>query len=112
MGTYLFQRVLQQGHDSRFSEIRVSPGKFAGAFVGQATWVSLCLAPVLAINAAPIASLAAVPFGVTDLLGLALFAGGFAFEITADRQKGRWLQGRKEKLHDELFLTGGLFARR
>ncbi|KAI1777440.1 DUF1295-domain-containing protein [Hypoxylon cercidicola] len=111
LGSYLFRRVLQEGHDSRFDEIRRSPTKFTGAFVGQATWVSLCLMPVLAVNSVPPAMLAAVPLKFTDVLGLALFAGGFAFEIVADRQKGRWLQQRREKLHDEQFMTRGLWCR-
>ncbi|XXG95533.1 hypothetical protein Hte_001797 [Hypoxylon texense] len=112
LGSYLLRRIFQEGHDSRFDAIRRSPSKFAGAFVGQAAWVSLCLMPVLAVNAAPPAMLAAVPLKLTDILGLALFAGGFAFEIAADRQKGRWLRRRREKLHDEPFMTGGLWSRR
>ncbi|KAI2466843.1 DUF1295-domain-containing protein [Annulohypoxylon bovei var. microspora] len=111
LGTYLFRRILHEGQDSRFDRIRGSPARFSGAFVGQAVWVSLCLAPVIAINAAPPAALAAVSLGAADVLGLALFAGGFAFEIVADRQKGRWLRRRKDKLHDEPFMTGGLWSR-
>ncbi|OTB00285.1 hypothetical protein M426DRAFT_66247 [Hypoxylon sp. CI-4A] len=110
LGTYLFQRILSEGQDSRFDAIRGSPGKFAGAFFGQAVWVSLCLAPVIAVNAVPRAALAAVPFGAADALGLALFAGGFAFEIVADRQKSRWLRERNAKLHDERFMTRGLWS--
>lgn len=41
MGSYLFQRVLADGHDSRFDEIKKSPPKFFAAFMAQATWVSL-----------------------------------------------------------------------
>ncbi|KAI6091620.1 hypothetical protein F4821DRAFT_188817 [Hypoxylon rubiginosum] len=111
MGSYLFRRVLQEGHDSRFDEIRHSLAKFTSAFVGQATWVSLCLMPVLAVNSVPPSMLAAVPLKISDVLGLALFAGGYIFEIIADRQKGRWLQERREKLHDEQFMTSGLWSR-
>lgn len=74
--------------------------------------MSLCLMPVLAVNSVPPAMLAAVPLRLTDVLGLALFVGGFAFEIVADRQKDRWLQQRREKLHDEPFMTSGLWSRR
>ncbi|KAI1416409.1 hypothetical protein F5Y13DRAFT_153879 [Hypoxylon sp. FL1857] len=108
----LFRRILHQGHDSRFDRIRAKPARFAGAWVGQAMWVSLCLAPVLAINAVPPAVLAAVPLRATDVIGLGLFVGGFALEIVADRQKGDWLARRKEKLHDEQFITSGLFSKR
>ncbi|KAI0477802.1 hypothetical protein GGR56DRAFT_692598 [Xylariaceae sp. FL0804] len=115
LGTYLFQRILSSGHDSRFDPIRNSPAKFAGAWFGQAVWVSLCLAPVVAINAAPAVALHAVGSSsavrLTDVVGAALFLGGFAFEIAADRQKGRWLAGRQNKEHDEKFLTKGLWSR-
>ncbi|RAL68559.1 hypothetical protein DID88_007284 [Monilinia fructigena] len=48
-----FARILSDGHDSRFDEIKKSPSKFLGAFAAQATWVSLCCLPVLALNALP-----------------------------------------------------------
>lgn len=74
--------------------------------------MSLCLAPVIAVNAAPPVVLAAVPLGVVDVIGLALFAGGFAFEVLADWQKSRWSRERKEKIHDEQFMSRGLWSRR
>lgn len=113
MGTYLFRRVLTEGKDSRFDDIKTSPPKFAAAFVGQAAWVSLCMMPVIALNAVPGPAMAVTTaLGVTDVLGLALWAGGFAFEIVADRQKSRWLHEKRTKQHDEEFLTRGLFGKR
>ncbi|KAL7621956.1 hypothetical protein AAE478_007457 [Parahypoxylon ruwenzoriense] len=111
LGTYLLQRILHQGHDARFDAIRDSAGKFGVAWFGQAVWVSVCLAPVLAVNAAPAAAIAASSLGAADVLGLALFAAGFACEVLADRQKAAWLRRREEKLHDEAFITGGLWSR-
>ncbi|TVY94259.1 hypothetical protein LAWI1_G000347 [Lachnellula willkommii] len=106
LGTYLFQRVISDGKDSRFDEIKKSPPKFFGAFMVQATWVSLCLMPVLALNSIPHVALSALPLvGVTDIIGLLLFAGGLTFEVTADRQKNAWVQAKKNKEHDEDFLT-------
>lgn len=113
VGTFLFSRITSDdGRDSRFDSIRGSPGKFFGAFMAQATWVSLCLAPVLAINSIPATTLAALPiFTATDALGLALYIGGIAFEATADRQKSVWLKEKKEKKHSEEFLTRGLWSK-
>ncbi|KAI8680181.1 S5A-REDUCTASE domain-containing protein [Fusarium keratoplasticum] len=113
LGSYLFARVLQNGHDSRFDEIKTSAPKFAGAFFGQALWVSLCLSPVILLNAVPPAVLsAAVPkLLLTDVLGLTIWACGFACEVIADRQKSAWMKEKKEKLHDEDFMTRGLFSR-
>ncbi|TVY38684.1 hypothetical protein LSUB1_G003524 [Lachnellula subtilissima] len=112
LGTYLFQRVISDGKDSRFDEIKKSPPKFFGAFMVQATWVSLCLMPVLALNSIPHVALSALPLiGVTDIIGLLLFAGGLTFEVTADRQKNAWVQAKKNKEHDEDFLTRGLWGK-
>ena len=114
MGTYLFSRIsADDGKDSRFSTMRYSPPKFLGAFLIQAAWVSTCLMPVLALNAIPASYFALLPASVaaTDIIGLALFAGGFGLEAIADRQKSAWLQERREKKHDEAFLTRGLWGR-
>lgn len=111
MGSYLFQRILQDGKDSRFDEIKKSPPKFAGAFFAQATWVSLCLLPVIALNSVPGASFAALPsLKISDAIGLLVYLGGFAFEITADRQKSQWMKEKKQKVHDEQFMTRGLWT--
>ena len=113
LGTFLYSRITaDNGKDSRFDKIRVSPPKFAVAFFAQATWVSLCLMPVLAVNSIPATTLAVLPFfTLTDVLGLALFIGGISFEATADRQKSQWLQEKKEKKHSEEFLTRGLWSK-
>lgn len=103
---------MADGHDSRFDEIKKSPLQFFGAFMAQATWVSLCLMPVLALNSIPHKLLAMLPaLGLSDVLGLALFVGGLGFEVAADRQKNAWVQEKKNKQHDEDFLTRGLWSR-
>ncbi len=112
VGTYLFQRISADGSDSRFDEIKKSPPKFFGAWMAQATWVSLCLMPVLAINSIPATAFASLPaFMFTDIIGLALYVGGLGFEITADRQKSAWVQEKKQKKHEEDFLTRGLWSK-
>jgi steroid 5-alpha reductase family enzyme len=79
-------------------------------------WVSLCIMPVLAINAAPSIALSSAALGssvlLTDVLGLGLWAGGFLTEVVADRQKSQWLKEKRNKQHDEDFLTKGLFGKR
>ncbi|KAK2629293.1 hypothetical protein QTJ16_000113 [Diplocarpon rosae] len=112
LGTYLFQRILSDGHDSRFDEIKKSPPKFFGAWMAQATWVSLCLLPVLAVNSIPHTLLSTLPLvTLTDVLGLGLFVGGLTFEVIADRQKSAWVRAKKAKQHDEDFLTSGLWSK-
>ncbi|KAK2075324.1 hypothetical protein P8C59_009458 [Phyllachora maydis] len=112
LGLYLFQRVLQDGSDSRFAAIKTSPPRFLAAFTAQAVWVSACLLPVVAVNAVPPAALAARgPARPVEALGLALFAAGLALEVAADRQRARWVRDRRNKLHDDAFLTRGLWSR-
>jgi steroid 5-alpha reductase family enzyme len=104
---------MSDGEDSRFQNIRNSPPKFLGAFMAQATWVSLCLLPVLAINSLPASTFAALggAVSITDVIGVLLYVGGLGFEVTADRQKNQWVQEKKEKKHDEDFLTRGLWSK-
>ena len=114
MGSFLFRRITSDdGRDSRFDDIRQSPGKMTGMFVGQAVWVSLCLMPVMAINALPLSTFGALPaaVGVTDVIGLLLYLGGISFEAIADRQKNTWVQEKKQKKHEEDFLTRGLWGK-
>jgi len=113
VGSYLFQRILQDGEDSRFKNIRNSPPKFAVAFLAQATWVSLCLLPVMAVNSLPAGTFASLggAVAVTDVIGILLYIGGLSFEVTADRQKSTWVEEKKAKKHDEDFLTRGLWSK-
>lgn len=115
VGTHLYTRISSSGSDSRFDTIRDSPRKFAVAFFAQATWVSICLLPVLALNSIPAARLAATVLprsvSVTDALGLLLFVGGLTLEIVADRQKTAWMQEKREGKHHEDFLSRGLWGR-
>lgn len=113
MGSYLFSRISSdEGKDSRFDDIRNSPPKFLVAFFAQATWVSLCLLPIMGLNSLPTTVFTALPaVTATDVAGVALFVGGFLFEVTADMQKNKWVQDKKEKRHSEEFLTRGLWSK-
>jgi len=80
--------------------------------MAQATWVSLCLMPVIAVNSIPATALAALPaLTLTDFIGLLLFVGGITFEATADSQKSQWMEEKKAKKHSEEFLTRGLWSK-
>ncbi|KAJ6781209.1 hypothetical protein PWT90_10722 [Aphanocladium album] len=112
LGSYLFSRVLDHGHDSRFDKIRNKPVRFATVFLIQSVWVTIPMLPVLALGAVPAATVAtALPrLATTDVLGLGLWGMGFFFESVADYQKSQWSKQKKLKLHDEDFMTSGLFS--
>ena len=103
---------MADGQDSRFAKIRSSPPKFLVAFFAQATWVSLVLLPVLSVKALPAAATALTArLGALDVLGAALWVGGFGLEVAADAQKNRWSRDRAAKKHEEQFLTAGLWSK-
>ncbi|BFZ54772.1 hypothetical protein PYCC9005_001809 [Savitreella phatthalungensis] len=116
LGSFLFDRIMKHGRDSRFDEIKKSPVQFSGAFAAQATWVTCVAAPIFAVNALPNAALTALPgpriLGLRpiELLGAATWVAGFAFEVTADRQKSAWRKAKDAKEHDEKFISSGLWS--
>ena len=69
--------------------------------------------PVLALNSLPVSAFGSLSaaIGITDILGLLLYVGGLSFEVTADSQKNSWVQEKKEKKHEEDFLTRGLWSK-
>ncbi|KAH8887798.1 hypothetical protein GQ53DRAFT_268861 [Thozetella sp. PMI_491] len=112
LSSYLFLRVLKKGGDSRFDTTKHKPGRFFFFWMAQATWVSVCLLPVILLNSAAAPAFAQLP-AVTpsDVVGLGLFAAGWSYECLADYQKAAWLAEKQSKVHDEQFITRGLFAK-
>jgi hypothetical protein len=61
---------------------------FAGAWFGQATWITLSGLPLWMLNAVPASR--HPKFGSPmDILGLSIWAGGLGLEIMADRRECR-----------------------
>jgi steroid 5-alpha reductase family enzyme len=116
VSSYLFIRVLKRGHDSRFEKTVRNPRRFFAFWMAQAVWVLLCSAPVIALDAVHPAAFKAgmgVPSVLrTDVVGLGLFAVGWIIEVVADWQKWIWYLERERKVHDERFITRGLWGRR
>jgi protein-S-isoprenylcysteine O-methyltransferase Ste14 len=111
VGSHLFSRITaENGEDSRFDKIRGNPTIFLFTWAAQASWVSLCLLPVIALNSIhPRAFSGVAALTPSTALGFALFVSGMAFEVIADRQKTQWSKEKKEKKHSEEFLTRGLW---
>ena len=129
VGSFLYQRITTapSHSDSRFDGVRTKPLRFFSFFMVQATWVSVCLMPVLCINsipraffaasasasaaaAAPATSLSVAPY-LTDVAGLLLWAASFALEVAADAQKAQWARERDQKRHSDDFCARGLWSR-
>lgn len=112
MGSHLFTRILTtDGKDSRFDKVRGNPPFLFSLFMAQAAWVSFCTIPVSALNLLPpstFTTLSTLSSGLS-IAGLGIYAFGLIFETIADRQKSQWVKEKKEKKHDEDFLTRGLW---
>lgn len=103
LGSFLFVRIQQSGHDPRFDQIKVNPVRFLVAWTLQALWAIFTAAAALAI-------ITAADQGTLDLffwIGALVWAGGFAIEIIADRQKGAFRQDPSNK---GKFIQSGLWA--
>ena len=103
LGTFLFIRINQDGHDDRFDDIKVNPGRFFIAWTIQALWVLMTAACAIAI----ITGGSDKPLGLIGFIGLGLWLLGFVIEIIADAQKRAF---RKEPTNQGKFINTGLWA--
>lgn len=103
LGSFLFTRVRADGGDGRFDEILIDPARLFMTWTLQGLWVFLTLAAALGAITASTAS----PLGWTVLAGTAIWAAGFAIEVTADYQKREFRSEPNSKLP---FITTGVWA--
>jgi steroid 5-alpha reductase family enzyme len=104
LGTFLFRRIHKAGKDDRFDDIKPSFFRFLITWTVQGLWVSFTLAAALAA----ITTTTREDLGVFALLGLLIWAGGFAIEVVADAQKSRF---RADPANKGKFIQTGLWAR-
>ncbi|KAI2649580.1 Sulfate adenylyltransferase subunit 1 [Labeo rohita] len=83
LGTFLFLRILKEGQDRRFNNVRDSPGTFFVYWTVQALWVFITLLPTLILNS----ERRDEPLGPRDYIGWGIWGLGFATEAIADQQK-------------------------
>ncbi|KAL9940463.1 hypothetical protein V8E36_001168 [Tilletia maclaganii] len=97
MGVYRVVRALKFGPDPRMARMPARFWPLAGFWTYQWFWVFLISLPVTFINSAYIAGREGggnVPFGsAKDIIGIVLWAVGFALETTADSLKYYWKSG-------------------
>merc|ERR1712142_118201 len=103
LGTFLFMRILKDGHDRRFNNVRDSPGTFFIYWSIQAVWVFMTLLPTLMLNSEK----ENPPLGMRDYIGWGLWGLGFATEAIADQQK--WLF-KRDPDNAGKFIQSGLWA--
>lgn len=104
LGTFLYLRILRDGRDPRFDEMKKVPLRFLGAWMLQACWVVLVQIPVILVSSiedtTPVAA-----YGVNAAL-LAGWLCAFLLESMADVQKFEFRQNPDNR---HRFITTGLW---
>lgn len=103
LGTFLFIRISQDGHDNRFDEIKINPSRFFIAWTIQGLWVLVTAACALAI----ITGGKDQPIGLVGALGFGIWVLGFGVEIVADAQKRAF---RRKPENKGRFIKVGLWS--
>lgn len=103
LGTFLFLRILASGGDRRFDLVKANPWRFLLTWTMQALWVVLTAGAALAA----MTSGSDARLGLLGILGLVVWAVGFAIEWAADAQKRAF---RADPGNDGQFIRTGLWA--
>ena len=103
LGTYLLRRILKDGEDKRFREIKVKPARFFLTWTLQGLWVFLTLLAAQVLYVSPVEVKINNPFVI---VGLFVWILGFAVEVISDRQKNTF---RADPENAGKFITTGLW---
>ena len=104
LGSFLFRRIHAAGGDQRFDHIKVSSSRFFVAWTLQGTWVVMTSCAAVTAILSP----EQPPLGPVYIVGVVMWATGFAIEVIADRQKSRF---RADPANAGQFINFGLWAR-
>lgn len=102
LGTFLFTRILKEGHDKRFNKVRDNPRVFWFYWTVQGVWVLLTLLPTLLVNSKKEDQ----PLTKKDYIGWVLWIAGFILETVADYQKSSF---RNNPDNEGQFINIGLW---
>lgn len=102
LGTFLYNRILKDGKDDRFSKIKPVWLSFLGAWTIQAAWVTMVQLPVVLLNTVEDTA----PLHVADIAAMILWFVAFLIEAAADSEKMvfRSIAANKHK-----YITTGLW---
>jgi steroid 5-alpha reductase family enzyme len=102
LGAFLFARIRADGHDVRFDKIKPNFLRFLMTWTLQGLWVFLTFSAGLAA----ITSTEPHPIGLLVIVGGLIWVTGFAIEVIADNQKGRF---RSVAANRDTFINHGLW---
>ena len=104
LASFLFIRVVKQGSDSRFDEIKLNFWRFSITWTVQGLWVLITAGAALAA----ITSTHKVELGIFAVVGTIIWLIGFGIEAVADNQKRQFRQKQNTRTD---FIQTGLWAR-
>ncbi|WP_026377385.1 DUF1295 domain-containing protein [Aestuariibacter salexigens] len=104
LGSFLFIRILEDGTDSRFDDIKPDTLRFFSTWTLQGLWVVVTAGAALAV----ITSSEQTGIGIVTCIGLVMWVTGMLFEVVADQQKRRF---RANPDNRGKFIHTGLWAR-
>ncbi|MBM3128178.1 MAG: DUF1295 domain-containing protein [Chloroflexi bacterium] len=104
LGTFLFRRIQRAGKDDRFDDLKPSFIRFLNVWTIQGLWVTFTAAAALVA----ITTTTRRDLDVFALVGLVVWAFGFAIEVIADAQKNRFGANPANK---GKFIQTGLWSR-
>lgn len=104
LGSFLFGRIQKAGKDDRFDEIKPSFIRFLNVWTIQGLWVTFTVAAALTA----ITTTVRKELDVFAIIGFLLWVFGFAIEVVADSQKGRFNANPDNK---GKFIQTGLWSR-
>jgi len=122
LGIFLFYRVLKDGKDKRFDDIKTKPLVFCIPWNLQAFWVYVNLLPTFLMSESSLNP----SLGALDFIGWGMWLFGIVFEVVSDVHKiiwrknaqnagkfidaGLWSVSRHPNYFGEIFLWFGLFV--
>ena len=101
LGSFLFIRILKDGSDKRFDEIKPNFIRFFSVWTLQGLWVLITCSAALTV----ITSQQHQIWNTLTYIGLALWIIGFGIEVVADSQK------RKFRAMSNSFINIGLWSK-
>ena len=103
LGSFLFTRVVREGHDGRFKTILPEPRVLLMTWTLQALWVTINASAAIAVFSAE----TQLPLEIWAIVGGVMWVTGFAIEVASDSQKTRF---REQPQNRNRFITTGLWA--
>ena len=104
LGTFLYRRIHRAGKDDRFDALKPSFWRFLNVWTIQALWVTFTAAAALVVLTTSVRK----DLDIFALLGFLIWAAGFAIEVAADSQKGKF---GADPANKGKFIQTGLWAR-